>query len=563
MEHLTPRTTSPADTPASGTVATALADALVALGIRRAFGVSGGGVAHIWSALGEHPALQLVHTQHEGGASFAATEASLATASPVVVFGTTGPGLTNLLTGLVAARQEGACVIAITGMTPAERRGRGATQETSPQSLWPGLFAPGAVFDMAEVLEDPRQLPTVLAKLAEGVAQPGGFVAHIAVPGAQRTAPHRSLPPTQVCHPRLGAAATEQLARDLATARQVRLVVGYEARHATERLTELADRLDATVVVTPRAKGVFPEDHPRCLGVVGLAGTAEALLEPADQVLCLGTRLGEASSQWQDALLPAPGGRMVLVHPRGDATGAYPDTAHLLVRAAVDQVVDDLIRALPASFLPYVGRPRAPRRAVPMAVVPGTVHPEALMAAVQRVVVEGSGAHVMAASGNSFAWAIRHLRFPRPRFRVSVGWGSMGHCTSGVIGIAATGQPAVAIVGDGAMLMMNEVATAVRHRLPAVWVVLVDGRYGMCAQGTAMLGLPSDCTLPPVDFAAWARAMGAHGLTVDTAAGIAPALTEALAHGGPVVVAVHIDPTAEAPIGRRVAALTFHEEVSP
>ncbi|MFT4976703.1 MAG: acetolactate synthase-1/2/3 large subunit, partial [Myxococcota bacterium] len=101
MESLTMRTQRPA---IPSTVAGALACGLAAIGVRQVFGVSEGGVAHIWSALEAHPALQLIHTQHECGAAFAATEASLATDAPVVVFATTGPGLTNLLTGLVAAR---------------------------------------------------------------------------------------------------------------------------------------------------------------------------------------------------------------------------------------------------------------------------------------------------------------------------------------------------------------------------------------------------------------------------------------------------------------------------
>jgi acetolactate synthase-1/2/3 large subunit len=285
-------------------------------------------------------------------------------------------------------------VIAVTGLTPAERRGRGATQETTPQALWSSLFAPGAVFDLAETLEHLAQLPVTLARLAEGVGRAGGFVAHVSVPVAQRRWTRLISPRVQTQPMCLGAAASRRLAFDL-QAGSVRLVVGYGACHAAARLPELADRLDATVVVTPRAKGVFPEDPPRCVEGVGFAGhTDEDLAEtPARRVLCLGTRLGEGASQWSGALAPAAGGRLVIVHPRGDVAGAYPGADQLVLRAPVEQVVDALL-----------------------AVVAGTVHPEAL--------IDGSCATVMAASGNAFAWGIRHLRLQEPRWRVSVGWGS-------------------------------------------------------------------------------------------------------------------------------------------
>ena len=134
------------------------------------------------------------------------------------------------------------------------------------------------------------------------------------------------------------------------------------------------------------------------------------------------------------------------------------------------------------------------------------------MAAIQRVVVDRRHRLVLAESGNSFAWATHCLRFrDAGRYRVSTGVGSMGHCAAGVVGAAfASGHPAVAIVGDGAMLMNNEINTAVKLGAPAVWIVLNDSRYNMCEQGMAVLGL-ADAGIPEVDFAMLAQAMGAAG----------------------------------------------------
>ena len=102
---------------------------LSALGVRYAFGVSGGAIAAIWGALSASD-IEVVHFRHESGAAFAAMEAHFATNAPVVVFTTTGPGLTNALTGIFAARGEGAKIILLSACTTASNRGRWAIQET-------------------------------------------------------------------------------------------------------------------------------------------------------------------------------------------------------------------------------------------------------------------------------------------------------------------------------------------------------------------------------------------------------------------------------------------------
>ncbi|MCP4662650.1 MAG: thiamine pyrophosphate-binding protein, partial [bacterium] len=105
-----------------------LADALIRhvadLGIEQAFGVSGGAIALLFDALAEHETIQVHHCRHETGAAFAATEAYFATGKPTLVFTTTGPGTLNALTGIMAARWDGAKLILVSGATSAPQRGR-------------------------------------------------------------------------------------------------------------------------------------------------------------------------------------------------------------------------------------------------------------------------------------------------------------------------------------------------------------------------------------------------------------------------------------------------------
>jgi acetolactate synthase-1/2/3 large subunit len=180
------------------------------------------------------------------------------------------------------------------------------------------------------------------------------------------------------------------------------------------------------------------------------------------------------------------------------------------------------------------------------------------MHAIQEVVVDKSEAIVLTEAGNAFAWTTHFLRFSSPgRYRVSVGFGSMGHAVAGVVGAAhGSGKKAVAVVGDGAMLMLNEINTAVALQAEAVWIVLNDARYGMIESGMRAQGMvPVAVQFPRVDFGAVAKAMGAEGIRVTEESELDAALRTAMATKGPILVDVIIDPTRTAPFLRRIESL--------
>ncbi len=311
---------------------------------------------------------------------------------------------------------------------------------------------------------------------------------------------------------------------------------------------------------SPRGKGIFPEDDPLFVGVTGLAGHASVMryLEvfPPRRILVLGSRLGESTSFWDRRFVAPEGFVHVDVDPGvpGVAFGAAPTLAIAGdVGATLRAVLADLppSRTGPMRELPH---PRIDR------VEPrhdGLVRPEAVMDALQDRVVDGSDAMVLAESGNSFLWTTHRLRFIEShRYRISNNVGSMGHAAAGVVGAAlATGRRAVAVVGDGALLMTNEINSAVKYGARAVWVVLNDGRYGMCAQGMDALGLTADAGIPQVDFAAFARAQGAAAVRVDHEDQLDEAMARAMAAEGPFVVDVRVDPGCRAPASQRNATL--------
>lgn len=258
-------------------------------------------------------------------------------------------------------------------------------------------------------------------RLTLGLQRPQGFVAHVAMPiGAQLapTSAAQSSPSLRALSTGCSEAAAAHCAA-LLQAEPFVIWTGFGARNASLPIRELAERTGAHVMSTPRAKGVFPENHPLYLGVTGMGGhdrvEAElARLRPR-RALVLGTRLGEGSSFWTPELAPPDGFIHVDIDP--DVPGAaYPNVSTLAVTSEILPFVEALLRQL---------RPRersAPKPAQSSSRVPrieplpasDNVRASALMQAIQRVIVDGSDAIVMAESGNAFAWASQGCASPFP-----------------------------------------------------------------------------------------------------------------------------------------------------
>jgi acetolactate synthase I/II/III large subunit len=320
----------------------------------------------------------------------------------------------------------------------------------------------------------------------------------------------------------------------------------------------------AKVMCSPRAKGIFPEDHPQFLGVTGLGGhaaVAEYLRKAQPtRTLVLGSRLGEFTSFWQSEFLPPAGFMHVDLDPEVFGA-AYPSAPTHAIQCEIDAFVRAVVAEWPNEE-PASSRADddAMCATAPLRVRAGkTVRPSYLMNAIQRCIVEESDAIVLTEAGNSFALGSQHLRFRTPgRYRVSAGFGSMGHATAGVLGAALAGRAkAVAIVGDGAMMMQSEVNTAVQYRSPAVWIVLNDARYGMIEQGMRSLQwTPFETDFPRGDFVLIAKGLGAEGIRVDREVDVDAALRLALRAETPFVVDVLIDPTEPVQFKGRNASLS-------
>ena len=169
------------------TVAVCLVQTLWELGVRSMFGVTGREITPVWSALQASRAHEPPNPDDpcvgESGAGFAAIGSWARTGRPAGLYTTTGPGITNAVTALEAARAAGAKLILVTPITPVGNRHRGAIQETGFSGFFSlDVHVPGRLFDLVELVESAAQLEPLAGRLATGLAGPGGFLAHIAIP---------------------------------------------------------------------------------------------------------------------------------------------------------------------------------------------------------------------------------------------------------------------------------------------------------------------------------------------------------------------------------------------
>ena len=553
-----------------GSVAAALVTSLARGGYRHCFGIPGRHVQAIFHAL-PGSGITPVLTRHEQGAVYMADGYARAGGGPALVVATAGPGAGNLVTGLANAFAEGTPVLCVAGASPRRFAGRGAFQELGDDhaAVTDSVFAPLTRFHAQ--LGHPAQLGPAL-RLATGALAEGGPAA-LTIPADVLDAPSPGLPPaTPRAHRALPDPLEVEAAAALLAAHPNALILaGRGALGSVEPLRRLAERLQIPVVTTLHGRGAIDEDHPLALGPQGFGASrwAEAWLrdQAPDVVLAVGTSLREIST---NVYHPAFQGRVALIHVTRDARAIG---RHYFPAVGAVADADAFLEALAA---------RVPRRAPNAALAawkgglsrfdddartqdPCRVSPRAVVEALRGAL--GEDDVLVVDTGNAVPWSVRYFPVHRPgTYLVAMHLAAMGWGVAAAIGaqLARPASRVVALVGDGCFQMAGmEVATAVQHGLPVVWVVLNDARLNMVHQGSSGCygqAVPG-CELSPVDCARVAEGLGAVGFRVDEPEHLAVAIAEALACGRPAVVDVTIDPSLAPAMAGRFEALRRHEEV--
>ena len=555
--------------PTANSISKAIAMRLCETGFRDAFGVLGGGIAPFAAGLSMSP-LRFFHFRHEAGAGFAALEAHRVTGKPGLVIVTTGPGIFNVLNAVQAARSERAKLLLVTGFTPRTQVGRGAVQETSLASMPSELLRPGSLFHDVALPETAEELAVCLARLTRGFGAEGPFVAHLGLPLSLQTQLAECPFPTFGKWEYSQPVPSENVLSDCLDrlSDPTSLVwLGAGAEGAAFALRDFVERAELPVVCSPRAKGLFPENHRLFVGVSGAGGSRRVrdhfVKNRPNHVLVIGSRLGEVTSFLSQDLCP----QKSFVHVDIDQTAfgaAFPNTQGLGIVSDAKVFAESLLDRAQSTqwFSRQTKKVELPPPAPQNKTFPrtqGLVHPVFLMQTIQDTVVDATDALVCSEAGTSFTWCNAHLRFSEPgRYRTSAAWGSMGHFTTGCVGAAlATGRRVVAVVGDGAMLMNNELNTAAHYGANVLWVVLNDAQLGLNEHGMVALGMrPVETQMPRTDFVAFAKSQGVAGLSVQTESELHAAFEQALSTSGPFLLDVAIDPTVPSPvIADRIASL--------
>lgn len=527
------------------------------------FGLPGGTIAPLFDALLDHPEIRVVTVKHEAGAMFAAAGYARTTGKLGVVLVTSGPGITNAMTGLASAWCDGIPVLLLAGEVPRKVYGKGALQEGSSYNLdILGMTAHVSKLSI-EAFESnaaPGMLRRAVATALSGRQGPVVMTVPIDVSGAQIVEPDVTVDVSSrfnIPHPVLLRAAGA-----LTRANRTVIFAGSGTRHGNgpARLREVAERLQCPVMTTPKGKGVFPEDHPLSLGVFGFGGHPSSLAfvdGGVDSMLAIGTSLGDlATNGWSEKLKPSRD----LVHVDIDANRmgrSYATTQ--CIAAPAEEFLAQLLTVLPEpqrrgwygvrTFTDPKETTNGPE---------GRIAPQRAIWEIQQVLARNAAYTVD--SGEHFLWATHYLRIRHPdSFFVMTGLGSMGTSIGAAMGIqvACPKRHVAAILGDGCFAMSaTEIATAVEQKIPIHVFVINDNRLGMVEMGNAAIyGRTPDYGIPSIDVPKLAESLGARFLVAEKAGDILRLPLRDFRNPGPVVVDVRIDRGMKMPKNGRFEAL--------
>jgi len=563
------------------TIAEVLLDYLEIEQVEYIFGVPGASLTPIYEALLERTRIKQILAKHEEGAALMAMGYARVSKKIGVCCATTGPGGTNALTGIAAAYADSIPVLLITGQTATQFFGRGAFQESSPFGIdFVQLFKPVTKF--SAMLQNTERFPGLLHQAIRTALTGRPGPVHINLPAdflkesiaAPQLTPANYRPVGRV----VDRSAITDAARLLVEAERPAILVGHGASlsGATEELNRLAGRLRVPVATTPKAKGVFPENHPLSLGVFGFAGHTHAetylLGSNVDVLLVVGTSMGEwSTSAWSSRLQPTRGLIQVDIEPSvigrnypvevgivGDARTALAEVHHavtaMLIERGESREGRDPLATLRESVSRHFGFEYADEDSRP-------IKPQLLVKALQHLMPEDGLLFVDI--GNAMSWAGHYYESRHPHtYFVALGLAAMGSALAGAVGgqLAAPDKVVVSLVGDSAFAMNGtEVHTAVESNAPVIWIVLNDGGHGMIMHGeTLLLGrhLEACRFRVPLDISGLGAALGARSFRVDTVNAFRQAFQEALEARAPCVIEAMVDPM-EVPrtLSRRVRTL--------
>ncbi len=533
------------------------------LGVEVIFGLCGHTVIALLDALGKSK-IRFISTRHEQIAAHAADGYARATGKVGVMLTHLGPGLTNAATGVATASLDSIPMVVIAGDIPTYYYGRHPHQEMNmhQDADQSQMYRPFCkrIFRVERVEDLPRIMERAFHIAQTG--RPGPVLVDIPMDllSADLDVNAFNKVPPEIARPALDPAVAERIVAALADAKNPILYAGggVQLARGTAEFRELAEALELPVAHTLMGKGSLPEDHPLLLGMTGFWGTpiSNEKCRTADLILAVGTRLAEAnSSSWYpEYTFSIPPTRLIHIDADLAEIGRnYP--TELGVVADAKLALAELARVAK-------GRKHRDRGRLREEIAHGRkdfssswakewssdqfpMRPERILSELRQALPQ-DGFIVTDVGWNKNGVAQQFPITVPGTFVTPSGLATMGFGSAAVLGVK-TAQPhraAVCLIGDGGFSTNpSVVATAMEANLPVIWLVMDNAGFGTIAGLEAMhYGWDFGCMFQcdgkeyRVDYAAMARACGARGVMIKSAAELGPALREALASNLPTVI---------------------------
>lgn len=552
------------------------------LGVEYIFGVPGGAIEPLYNALARSErrgGIKAVIARHECAAAFMADGYYRETGKLGVVCSTTGPGATNLITGVASASVDHSPMLVITAQTALPKFGKRPLQDSSETAIdTVSIFRNCTKFNA--FVSHPEQLEgKLISALMESFQSPRGPV-HISIPADVLRAPYGHPDPNVHVNYLMNRAtledrpAVDRLLEEVLEADNIVFFLGHGCERAYEQIEELAEALNAPFVSGPMGKTWVNEHHPLFRGVFGYAGHTSAYELFNNPNIELIIAIGTSITEMGIGSLVAEIKNKKLIHIDSSVENfSRSPLAKLHVCGHLDAILNRLINKVSShswrrtwnglefecnknvlgGYIDLINPESCQSDATP-------VKPQRLMAHLSKNLPKDS--RIFIDTGNIWAWATHYLSRSENNglYRVSMGYGSMAWAIGAVIGssMASSHEPHVCLAGDGAWLMSShEIGVAVQHKLPILFIVLNDSAYGMIRFGQELSQAESiGWQLNEVDFAMLAKAQGANGIIINSPNELMEVDFAGIFNGDrPTLLDVRIDKNEMPPMMARVKSL--------
>ncbi len=527
--------------------ADALVKALEMEGVEVIFGIPGGAILEVYDALYDS-GIEHITTRHEQGATHAADGYARASGKVGVAFATSGPGATNTVTGIATAYMDSSSIVVFTGQVPTSLIGNDAFQEADTTGITMPITKHNyLVTDAKDLLRTVKEAFHIAS-----TGRPGPVLVDlpkdVTLADIEFDPPKRiSLPgykPKSDGHPKQIKRAAELIMK---AERPVILAGGgVIISNASKELIELAEAIPAFVATTLMGKGSMPENHPLCLGFVGMHGSkyANYAVSESDLIIAVGCRFSDRTT-----------GNVAKFAPDAKIIHIDIDPAEIGKNVNVDvPIVGDAKKVLAKlkSYVQYKQRKLWEdkvsewRKKYPLKYKNEGFKPQYV---IERACEIMPDAIVTTEVGQNQMWAAQFFKIKYPRqFITSGGLGTMGFGFPAAIGaqVAFPEKTVIDIAGDGSFFMnIQELATCVSYEIPVKVLVLNNGYLGMVRQWQELFykeRYSATCIgCEETGFEAIARGFGAIGITVERPSDVDDALKEAKEIDAPVVIDFRVD----------------------